>query len=143
MARADFNFSFPFRVRYSEIDKQGIVFNAHYLTYFDTAISEYFRALEHNPESAQAHKNTDFHTVRTLIDYKAKIHFDDEIEVGVRAGKIGRSSLTFMLEIHPKDQDEVLAYGEIVWVNTDQDTNIPEPVPAALADVMRRFDSAA
>ena len=35
----------PFRVRYSEIDGQGVVFNAHYLTYFDTTITEYFRAL--------------------------------------------------------------------------------------------------
>ncbi|MET0721452.1 MAG: hypothetical protein ABWY64_11540 [Tardiphaga sp.] len=32
-----------FRVRYSEIDGQRVVFNAHYLTYFDTTI-EYFRA---------------------------------------------------------------------------------------------------
>ena len=45
MSREQFWFSHPFRVRYSEIDGQGVVFNAHYLTYFDTTITEYFRAL--------------------------------------------------------------------------------------------------
>lgn len=43
--REEFWFHFPFRVRYSEVDAQAVVFNAHYLTYFDTAITEYFRAL--------------------------------------------------------------------------------------------------
>ena len=45
MSREQFWFFHPFRVRYSEIDGQGVVFNAHYLTYFDTTITEYFRAL--------------------------------------------------------------------------------------------------
>ena len=40
MERAGFSFFHPFRVRYSEIDAQGVVFNAHYLTYYDTAINE-------------------------------------------------------------------------------------------------------
>ncbi|MEC7649574.1 MAG: acyl-CoA thioesterase, partial [Pseudomonadota bacterium] len=44
MAKSDFKFAWPFRVRYSEVDGQMIVFNAHYLTYYDTAITEYFRA---------------------------------------------------------------------------------------------------
>ena len=48
MSRSEFKFSFPFRVRYSEVDGQKIVFNAHYLTYFDTAITEYFRALPYD-----------------------------------------------------------------------------------------------
>ena len=31
------------RVRYSECDMQGVVFNANYLTYFDTAVTELWR----------------------------------------------------------------------------------------------------
>jgi acyl-CoA thioester hydrolase len=45
MAKSDFKFFYPIRVRYAETDLQGIVFNAHYLTYFDTAIYEYLRDL--------------------------------------------------------------------------------------------------
>ena len=74
------------------------------------------------------------------MEYYAPIRFDDEIEVGVRPARIGRSSLTFGLEIHPKGRDECLASGEVVWVNTDQTTHRPAPVPAELVEKLRAFD---
>ena len=143
MARANFPFFFPFRVRYSEVDGQMIVFNAHYLTYFDTAITEYFRALPYNYREQVERTGEDYHTVRTLVEYDAPIHFDDEIEVGVRTARIGRSSLTFGLEIHPKGQDKRLASGEVVWVNTDQTTHRPAPLQAELVAKLRAFDGGA
>ena len=33
------------RVRWAEVDMQKIVFNAHYLQYFDTAMADYWRDL--------------------------------------------------------------------------------------------------
>ena len=45
MARSDYTFFYPFRIRYSEIDGQSIVYNSHYLTFFDTAIIEYLEAI--------------------------------------------------------------------------------------------------
>lgn len=129
MPRADFDFCFPFRVRYSEIDKQGIVFNSHYLTYFDTAITEYFRALPYDYMAQVETTGTDFHTVRTVVDYVAPIYFDQDIEVHVRTARLGRSSATFSLEIHPAAQDKLLAAGEVIWVNADQSTNKSAPLP--------------
>lgn len=129
MARSDFKFRFPFRVRYSEIDGQQIVFNAHYLTYYDTAITEYFRALPHDYKAVAEETGMDFHTVKSLVEYKKMITFDEEIDVWVRVGRIGRTSLRFDLEIHGKDQDDLRATGEIVWVHTCQKSHRPEPVP--------------
>ncbi len=47
--RADVTEQFWFCIRFGcgipEVDAQGVVFNAHCLTYFDTAITEYLRAL--------------------------------------------------------------------------------------------------
>ena len=40
MKRDDFRFFHPLRVRWAEVDMQKIVFNAHYLMYVDTAMSE-------------------------------------------------------------------------------------------------------
>src|SRR5690606_20149900 len=45
MQQEDFRFSTSLRVRWAEVDMQGIVFNGHYLTYADVGITEYFRAL--------------------------------------------------------------------------------------------------
>ena len=48
MKKNTFSFIYSLRVRYSEVDPQGIVFNAHYLTYFDCAITEYYRKIGYN-----------------------------------------------------------------------------------------------
>jgi acyl-CoA thioester hydrolase len=117
-----------------------IVFNAHYLTYFDTAITEYFRALPYDYREQVERTGEDYHTVKTLVEYYGPIRFDDEIEVGVRTARIGRSSLTFALEIHPNGRDECLASGEVVWVNTDQKTHRSAPVPAELVDKLSALD---
>ena len=99
MSREQFWFFHPFRVRYSEIDGQGVVFNAHYLTYFDTTITEYFRALGYDQFADAKATGIDFHVVKSLIEYKAPVLFDWEIEVGARVARIGNSSLTFELAI--------------------------------------------
>ena len=79
-ARGDFWFFWPTRVRYAEIDGQGVVFNAVYLTYFDTAITEYIRALpyEYNLGGDKA-AGTDFHAVKATVEFKAPIRFDADI----------------------------------------------------------------
>ena len=126
MARSDFSFFFPFRVRYAEVDGQMIVFNAHYLTYFDTRDHRVLsRAPLRLPGARWSAPGEDYHTVRTLVEYYAPIRFDDEIEVGVRTRRIGRSSLTFGLEIHPKGRDERLASGEVVWGQHQPDDASP------------------
>ena len=134
MARTDFQFAWPFRVRYSEVDGQMIVFNAHYLTYFDTAITEYFRALPYDYRGQVTRTGEDFHTVRTLVEYQQPILFDEDIEVCVRTSRLGRSSITFLLEIHPQGREDLRATGEVVWVNTDQATHTSAAVPAELSD---------
>ncbi|MBP2434449.1 acyl-CoA thioesterase [Bradyrhizobium elkanii] len=121
--RQEFWFHFPFRVRYSEVDAQAVVFNAHYLTYFDTAITEYFRALGYDYLGEVARTGIDFHTVKSVVEYKAPIRFDEDIEVCVRVARIGRSSINLALAIFAKGSDDLRATGEIIWVATDQKTH--------------------
>jgi acyl-CoA thioester hydrolase len=137
MTKSDFKFCFPFRVRYAETDAQGIVFFAHYLTYFDTAINEYLRDLPHNYIEHVQQTGTDFHVVKVTVEFYAPSHFDDEIEVYVRTGRIGRSSLTFFIEIFPKNGETTLVKGEVVWVNTDQKTHKSVPLPETLVVKLR------
>ena len=121
--REEFWFHFPFRVRYSEVDAQAVVFNAHYLTYFYTAITEYFRALGYDYLGEVARTGIDFHTVKSVVEYKAPIRFDEDIEVCVRVARIGRSSINLALAIFAKGSDDLRATGEIIWVATDQTTH--------------------
>lgn len=82
----------------------------------------------------------DFHTVKTLIEYKQPILFNEDIEVYVRVSRVGRSSLTFLLEIHPQGIDDLRASGEVVWVNTDQITHLSVAVPDELKDLLSAFE---
>ena len=121
--REEFWFHFPFRVRYSEVDAQAVVFNAHYLTYFDTAITEYFRALGYDYLGEVKRTGIDFHTVKSVVEYKAPIRFDEDIEVCVRVARIGRSSINLALAIFAKGSNDLRAPGQIIWVATDQTTH--------------------
>jgi acyl-CoA thioester hydrolase len=134
VSREQFWFFHPFRVRYSEIDGQGVVFNAHYLTYFDTAITEYFRALGYDQYADAKATGIDFHTVKSVVEYKAPILFDWELDVGVRVVRIGNSSLVLELAIFLKDGIDALATGEIVWDYTSQQTNRPVPIPPSIRE---------
>ena len=140
MSKSDFRFAWPFRVRYAEVDGQKVVFNAHYLTYFDTSITEYFQALPFDYMGRVELTGEDFHTVRTLVEYKQPILFNEDIEVHVRVSRLGRSSLTFLLEIHPQGAEELRATGEVVWVNTDQTTHSSVSVPDELRDLLTAFE---
>ena len=128
MSRNIFNFHYSFRVRYSEVDAQGIVFNAHYLTYFDTAMTEYLRHIKYDYVKEVKERNEDFHTVKTLVEYKAPIYFDQIIDVCLKVKKIGTSSLTFYIEVHPNKEDNMRVSGEVIWVNTNQETHSSAPL---------------
>lgn len=138
MLRKYFNFYHTFRVRYSEIDGQKVVYNAHYLTYFDTAITEYFRWLPFDYVNHCNQTGHDFHTVRAVVNYQSPILFDEEIQVYVRVGDIGRSSLPFVLEIYVDDEDQPRATGEIIWVYIDIKSGKSTQIDTDLAALLQK-----
>ena len=68
------------------------------------------------------------------MEYRKPIEFDEDIEVLVRVSQLGRSSITFHLEIHSLKQEDLRAMGEVVWVNTNQETHLSSPIPSDLAE---------
>ena len=132
--KADFPFFHPLRVRYSEVDAQAIVYNAHYVTYFDIAITEFLRTLQFDYSIATAQQmGKDFHTVKVVIEYQQPAYYDDELLIGVRVQRIGRSSVTWALAIFREDNVASLAQGEVIWVYTDMTTHRSTALPAELA----------
>ncbi len=129
MARADFTYFYPVHVRYSEIDMQGVLYNAHYLTYFDTALNEYVLALPYDFIGLAGETDKDFHAVKAAIEFKAPIRYGEHLEIAARTARLGRTSVSFALEIHPAGEDRPLAGAEIVWVYADQQTGKPAPLP--------------
>lgn len=138
--RADFRFFHPHRVRYVELDTQGIVFNAHYLTWYDEAVSDYVRAAGWDYQAEVQASGADFHVVRGLVEYKAAIGRTARLEIGARCTRIGRTSIAFQPAVFAAGEETLHATGEIVWVLTDQSTRRPVPVPDRLRDLLAGFE---
>ena len=128
MPRADFAFFHRIRVRYSEIDGQAVVFNARYLDYADLGIVEYFRWL--GIPVVPGPDTPEFHAAHAEVDYEKPIRLDEEIDIGVRTEKIGRTSLTLVLEMHGHDADDLRARAQLVYVHVDLRSGAPAPLPA-------------
>lgn len=137
MPREDFVFCHRLRVRWAEADMQGVVFNGHYMTYCDVAITEYWRALFGGDPAGLRAVFDRFFVVRASLDYHAPARFDDEIEVCARTSGIGNSSLRVLFEIHRGT--EHLVSGENVYVYAEQGASlrIPEPMRAAIRNFER------
>ncbi len=106
---------------------QGIVFNGHYLTYFDVAFTEYWRATRLPDVLAQSEAGLEMFARKAGIEYHAPARFDDLLDIGVRCVGIGRSSMRFLLEIFRGD--ELLVSGEMTYVYADSRVRESRPVP--------------
>ena len=126
------------KVRYSEIDCQRIVYNSHYLTYFDISISEMMDELFDQEEYIKQ-TNNEFHTVNANMNFKSPAMLNDKIEVYTAIKKIGNSSLTFIAEIYRENSDEILNEGEITWVNTNQEEMKSSPIPEELKAKFNKY----
>lgn len=128
MAHHDFSFFHSLRVRWAEVDMQGIVFNGHYLTYFDVAFTEYWRATGLPDVLQQASAGQELFARKSTVEYLAPARFDDVLDIGVRCAALGRSSLRFILEIYRGDT--LLNCGELVYVYADAKARRSVALPA-------------
>lgn len=132
MTRSDFQFFFPLRVRYSEIDAQNIVFYAHYLTYFDTAIYEYLRWVDFDHIKMVDELQLDFHVVKATVEYFGPAHFDEDLELGVAPNHVGNSSVSWQIGVFRKNETACLALGEVIWVCAKVGEHKSHPLPESL-----------
>ena len=141
MNRNSFKFFYTLRVRYAEVDAQGIVFNAHYLTYFDCGITEYYREIKYNYFQEVKKSKKDFHVIKTTLNYKKPIVFDQKIDIGVKVSKIGNSSLNFNLAIFENNKKKLLAYGNLVQVYADQLKKCSTPLEKKFIEKIKKFEN--
>ncbi len=141
MAKQDFRFVHRLRVRWAEVDRQGIVFNGHYLAYFDVGITEYYRALGYPYPDALARHGTDLYVKKAELEYHASAEYDDELDLCVRVGRLGRSSFDFQIEIYLAEQ--LLVSGKVIYVNADPASRKAAPLPEFLRTAITAFERTA
>jgi len=137
--RNEFRFFERLRVRWAEIDAQQIVFNGHYLTYVDTAMGGYWRALALPYADTMKALEGDFFVRKATLEYLASARYDDVVDVGMRCERIGSSSM--LIECAVFRGQEALVLGELVYVFADPQTQTSKPVPQALRELLVGFEA--
>jgi acyl-CoA thioester hydrolase len=125
--KSEFQFVYSHRVRWVECDPQWVVFNGHYLTFFDVAVTEYARAVGLPNVLSQQRTGKEFFARKATVEYHAPAKYDDELQIHVRVAYLGNSSLRFVLEIYC--HDTLVTSGELVYVCVDSQTRKSTALP--------------
>ncbi len=136
---SDFRFAHRMRVRWVEVDMQRIVFNAHYLTYIDTAVADYWRALGMPYESAMPIIGGDLYVKKASLTYHASARYDDVLDVALRCARMGNSSMVFEGAIF--HGGKLLISAELVYVFADPHAQTPKPIPTLLREWLQGFEA--
>ena len=122
------------RVRYADVDSQGIVFNGNYMIYYDDAITDLFLAAGMTADVTHA-AGYDVVTAHASMDFRATATLFETLEVDVRIERIGKTSITFQLE--SRVDDRVTTEAKIIYVTVDAETFRPTPVPDEFVAAMQ------
>jgi acyl-CoA thioester hydrolase len=127
--RSDYIVFYPVSTRWVDNDIYGHVNNAVYYTYFDSAVNQYL--IEQGELDIHSGEVVGF-VVNSGCEYSSPVAYPDELEVGIRADKIGNSSVQYGVAIFKKGAVEASAYGHFVHVFVDQNSNKPVSIPIAI-----------
>jgi acyl-CoA thioester hydrolase len=127
--RNDYRHFQPITTRWHDNDVYGHVNNVTYYSFFDSAVNSYLIEVGgldiHNG-------NVVGFVVSSSCDYFASIAFPEQIEIGLRVGKLGNSSVQYELAVFKTGEDEACAAGRFVHVFVDRSSNLPVSIPENL-----------
>ena len=127
---------FAIQTRWKDNDVYGHVNNVEYYSYFDTAINAWLIR-----EGGLDIENGEIIglCVESHCEFRAALTFPEVIEVGLRVGRLGKSSVRYELAIFREGGDEVTAEGHFVHVFVDRENRRPTPIPPRLREALERL----
>ncbi|MDN5420483.1 MAG: acyl-CoA thioesterase [Pseudomonadales bacterium] len=132
--RDDYRHFQPITTRWHDNDAYGHVNNVTYYSFFDTAVNTYL--IEQGGLDIHDGEVVGF-VVSSACDYFASIVFPERIEIGLRVGKLGNSSVQYELAVFKAGEQEACAAGRFVHVFVDRASNQPVPIPGMLREAMQ------
>ncbi len=124
-------FAHTLRVRYAECDPQGVVFNAHYLAYFDASITELWRAALGSYQS-MIDRGVDLVVAEAQLRFRTPARFDEELTLEVAVTRMGSTAITSSHRIG-RGADLVVE-GMLRHVVVDRETLSKTAIPDWLRD---------
>jgi acyl-CoA thioester hydrolase len=135
----DFRFFHPIEVRYGDLDPQGHLNNAKYLTYFETARINYF---VHLGLFTPGHSFLEIGVIlaEARVTFHAPVEYGMPVKAGVRTSRLGNKSMTVEQNIVHADTGEALASGQVILVAFDYYENKSIPIPDVMRETIATFE---
>jgi acyl-CoA thioester hydrolase len=116
------------RVRYSECDLQGVLFNANYLAYIDHTITELWRAA-YGGYPVMLERGVDIVVAEVNMRFLGSARFDEEVVIEATVTNIGTTSVTTAFRFRRAGTEEPLLQAEIRHVFIDPPTAAKTAMP--------------
>ena len=129
-------FKHTLRVRYSECDPQGVVFNANYVAYFDVILTELWREALGSYQDMVA-GGTDMVVAEVNVRFLGPARFDDEVDFEARLTRLGETSMSTRIDARANGSPVV--QGEIRHVFIDPATKAKTPMPQNIRDALEPY----
>jgi acyl-CoA thioester hydrolase len=136
---SDFHFYHPIEVRYGDLDPQGHVNNAKFLTYFEQARLAYWVQLGLFT-TKQSFMELGIILADVHITYLAPVYYGQNIKVGVHVSKLGNKSMTWEQNVVDADTGLELAKGEVVVVAYDYKEEKTISIPPEWREKISAFE---
>lgn len=129
----------PFPTRWSDNDIYGHLNNTIYYAAMDTTINMWLiRSAGFDPSTAEQIALC----VSSGCEFAASASFPEPLQIGLRAGRVGTSSVRWELGVLRANSrgvaGEVLATGAFVHVFVNRATRRPVPIPAGIRAAIER-----
>ncbi len=136
---SDFKFFHPIEVRYGDLDPQGHVNNAKFLTYFEQARGYYLVHLDLFGMD-QSFEELGVIIADIHIHYRAPVTWGTPIKVGVRTARIGSRSLTLEQCVMNSSIERLYADGTVILVAYDYRERKSIAVPDEWRERISKFE---
>ena len=134
----DYNFYHLIEVRYGDLDPQGHVNNAKFLTYMEQGRVFYLKQLKLWEGGSFLDLGVILADVQ--ITFRKAIQFGDPVRVGVRVSHIGNKSITSEYRIEDARDESEFATGSSVLVAYDYRNRRSVPIPEEWRKAILQFE---
>jgi acyl-CoA thioester hydrolase len=132
-------FTIEEHVRWSDIDRAGIIYYGQFLRFFEIAETELFR--EVGLRYSEVFDRFDIWLPRVQIhfDFRKPLVLDDLIEVSAYVGRFGNKSFTLRFEVNKKGEADLVAEGHVVLACVSRSTFKSVSLPQEIIEALRPY----
>ncbi len=134
--RALYRYWLAIPTRWMDNDLYGHVNNVVYYSYFDTVINSYLI----REGGLDIHEGRVIGvTPETFCRFLDSFTFPEPVEAGLAVGRLGRTSVTYLVGLFKSGREEAAAYGHFVHVFVARGGSTPQDIPPGIRQALERL----